>query len=182
MGIAGFWPSKEQVDLKRCPVHFLYQSVSFNLIVKMRYKFWIHSCAPNIKLIIFIDQYHTNLDKLSQLGWVISSESFYDESCLFGECGYCNAIISKYMYIRIFHDKKVWHISVRSSDRFKVMQNKINFIKNYPQWGLNSQPPDHQSHALPTVLARNLLEICEVSFLLFHAPLHMLDFVYFWNQ
>ena len=38
---------------------------------------------------------------------------------------------------------------------------------------------DHQSHALPTELARNLLEISEVSFLLFHAPLYMLDFVYF---
>ena len=65
----------------------------------MRYKFWILSFAPNIKLIIFIDQYHTNLDKLSQLGWVIGSESFYDESYLFDECGYCNAIISKYMDI-----------------------------------------------------------------------------------
>ena len=43
-------------------------------------------------------------------------------------------------------------------------------------------PPDHQSHALPTVLGKNLLEISEVSFLLFHAPLHMLDFVYFQNQ
>ena len=35
------------------------------------------------------------------------------------------------------------------------------------------------SHALPPVLARNLLEMSEVSFLLFHAPFHMLDFVYF---
>ena len=68
-------------------------------------------------------------------------------------------------------------ISVRLSDRFKVTQNKINFVKNYPQWGLNSQPPDHQSNALKTVLGKNLLEISEVSFLLFHAPLHMLDFV-----
>ena len=58
-------------------------------------------------------------------------------------------------------------ISVRLSDRSKVTQNKINFIKNCPQWGLNSQLPDHQSHALPTVLGRNLLEISEVSFLLF---------------
>ena len=54
--------------------------------------------------------------------------------------------------------------SVRLSDRSEVTQHKINFIKNCPQWGLNSQPPDHQSCALPTVLARNLLEICEVSF------------------
>ena len=57
--------------------------------------------------------------------------------------------------------------------------NKINFVKNCPQWGLNSQPPDHQSGALTTELARNLLEISEVSFLLFHGPFHMLDFVYF---
>ena len=69
--------------------------------------------------------------------------------------------------------------SVRLSDRSKVTQNKINFIKNRPQWGLNSQPPDHWSHALPTELARILLEMSEVSFLLFHAPLHLLDFVYF---
>ena len=44
------------------------------------------------------------------------------------------------------------HISVRSSDRSKVTQNKINVIKNCAQWGLNSQPLDHQSHALPTEL------------------------------
>ena len=70
-------------------------------------------------------------------------------------------------------------ISVRLSDRSEVTQYKINFVKNYPQWGLNSQPPDHQSNALLTVLGRNLLEISEVNFLLFHAPLHMLDFVHF---
>ena len=73
-------------------------------------------------------------------------------------------------------------ISVRLSDRSNVTQSKINFVKNCPQWVLNSQPPDHHSDALPTVLGRNLLEIFEVSFLLFHAPLHMLDFVYFKNQ
>ena len=43
----------------------------------------------------------------------------------------------------------------------------IFFFKNYLQWGLNLQPPDHQSHALLTVLGRNLLEISEVSFLFF---------------
>ena len=84
--------------------------------------------------------------------------------------------------IRVFHDKEILRISVRISGRSKVTQNKINFVKNCPQWGLNSQPPDHQSRTLPTVLARNLLEICAVSFLLFHAPLYMLDFVYFLNQ
>ena len=69
-------------------------------------------------------------------------------------------------------------ISDRLSDRSKVTKNKINCVKNFPYWCLNSQP-DHQSHALLTELVRNLLEMSEVSFLLFHAPLHMLDFVYF---
>ena len=44
---------------------------------------------------------------------------------------------------------------IRISFRLRslVTQNKINSIKNCPQWGLNSQPPDHQSHALPTELS-----------------------------
>ena len=70
-------------------------------------------------------------------------------------------------------------ISVRLSDRSEVTQPKINFVKNSPQWGLSSQPTDHQFSALLTELGRNLLEISEVNFLLFHAPLHMLDFIYF---
>ena len=37
----------------------------------------------------------------------------------------------------------------------------------------------HESHALLTELVGNLLEKSEGSFLLFHVPLHMLDFVYF---
>ena len=45
-------------------------------------------------------------------------------------------------------------ISVRSSE---VIQNKINFVKNCPQWDLNSQPPDHESHALPTELSHYLV-------------------------
>ena len=67
----------------------------------------------------------------------------------------------------------------RLSDRSEVTQYIINFVKNYPQWDLNSQPPDHQSNALLTVLGRNLLEMSEVSFLLFHAPLHMLGLCLF---
>ena len=39
----------------------------------------------------------------------------------------------------------------------KVTQNKINFVKNCPQWGLNSQPPDHLSNALPTELSHYLI-------------------------
>ena len=57
----------------------------------------------------------------------------------------------------VFHDKEIWRISVRLSDRSKVTQNKINFLKNCPQWGLNSQPLDHHSNALPAELGRNLL-------------------------
>ena len=34
---------------------------------------------------------------------------------------------------QIFHEKEIWCISVRSSDRSKITQNKINFVKN---WGL----------------------------------------------
>ena len=41
------------------------------------------------------------------------------------------------------------HVSVRLSDRSEVTQHKINFVKICSQWGLNSQPPDHHSHALP---------------------------------
>ena len=61
----------------------------------------------------------------------------------------------------------------------EITQLKINFVKNCPQWGLNPLLPDHQAHALPTELGRNLVEISQVSFLLFHEPLHILDFVYF---
>ena len=51
--------------------------------------------------------------------------------------------------------------------------------KSYLYPGLNPQPPDRQSHTLLTELGRILLEMSEVSFLLFHASLHKLDFVYF---
>ena len=59
--------------------------------------------------------------------------------------------------IRGFHDRPIRRISVRLSDRSKVTENRINFVKNCPQWDLNSQPPDHQSGALTTELGRNLL-------------------------
>ena len=49
------------------------------------------------------------------------------------------------------------HVSVRLSDRSKVTQSKINFVKNCPQGGLNSQPPDHQSTALSTVQSHYLV-------------------------
>ena len=81
--------------------------------------------------------------------------------------------------IWVFHVRSVWRIFVRLPDRFKVTQHKINFVKKCLQWSLNPRPLDHQSHALLTELGRNLLDMSEVSFLLFHAPPHMLDFVYF---
>ena len=54
------------------------------------------------------------------------------------------------------YDTWVSCISVRLSDRCKVTLHKINFIKNCPKWGLNSQPLDHQSH----------LNICHQYFLI----------------
>ena len=50
------------------------------------------------------------------------------------------------------------HVSVRLSDRSEVTQHKINFVKNCPQCGLNSQPSDHQSHALPLEFFLNYQE------------------------
>ena len=58
---------------------------------------------------------------------------------------------------RVFHDRPVRRIPVRSSDRSEVTQYKINFIKKFSQWGLNSQPPDHQSNALPDELSHYLV-------------------------
>ena len=49
-------------------------------------------------------------------------------------------------------------ISVRLSDRPKFTQNKMNFVKNCPHWGLKPQPPDHHSNALPTELNHYLAD------------------------
>ena len=57
----------------------------------------------------------------------------------------------------VFHYRPVWRISVRLSDRSEVTQHKINFVKNFPQWDLNSHPSDHQFHALPTDLSHYLV-------------------------
>ena len=51
-------------------------------------------------------------------------------------------------------------VSVRLSDRSKFTQNKIKFVKNCPQWGLNLQPPDHQSTVLSTALSQYYLVVC----------------------
>ena len=57
----------------------------------------------------------------------------------------------------VCHDRLIWCISVRLSHRSEVTQNKTNFIKNCPQWGLNLQPLDHHSNALPTELSHYLI-------------------------
>ena len=46
-------------------------------------------------------------------------------------------------------------VSIRLSDRFNVTQNKINFVKNCPQWGWKPGPPDLQASALPTELSQH---------------------------
>ena len=81
--------------------------------------------------------------------------------------------------IWVFYDRAYMTHFCKIIWQFLSYTEQKNFVKKCPQWGLNSQPPDHQSHALPTELAKNLLEISEVSFLLFRAPLHMLDLAYF---
>ena len=42
----------------------------------------------------------------------------------------------------------------------QVLMEMSKIKKNCPYWGLNLRPPDHQSNALLTVLARNLLVAC----------------------
>ena len=71
------------------------------------------------------------------------------------------------VFTRVFHDKEIWCTSVRLSDRPIVTHNKIHFVKNCPQWGLNSQPLDNHSNALLTEIGRNMLEISELSFVSF---------------
>ena len=77
----------------------------------------------------------------------------------------CMVKILKTLHNWVFHDRPVWCISVRLFDRTKVTRNKINFVKNCPQWGLNSQPPDHESPALTTVLSHYLVVGVGVAFI-----------------
>ena len=64
-----------------------------------------------------------------------------------------------YEHNQVFHDKEIWSISVTLFDRSEVTQHKINFVKNCPQWGLNLQPLDHQSNALPDELSHIWLSV-----------------------
>ena len=75
-----------------------------------------------------------------------------------------NRLASRYIKVEtknpvsvVFHSKEISSISVRLSDRSKVTQNKINVVKNCPQWSLNPQPLDHHSNALPTELSHYLV-------------------------
>ena len=64
------------------------------------------------------------------------------------------------------HSAEFFTIRIRLSDRFKVIQHKINFVKNCFWWDSYSQLLDHQSGALTTESARNMLGISEVNFVL----------------
>ena len=46
---------------------------------------------------------------------------------------------------------------VRLSDRSLHREEQKKFVKNCPQWGLKSGPPNLQANALPTELGSNLL-------------------------
>ena len=81
--------------------------------------------------------------------------------------------------IWVFHVGPIWRIFCQIIWQIESYTAQNKFRQKLSPVGLNSQPPDHQFHALLTELGRNLLAMSEVSFLLFHAPLHMLEFVYF---
>ena len=39
------------------------------------------------------------------------------------------------IFTRVFHDKEIWRISVKLSDRYKVTQNKNKFCQKLPSVG-----------------------------------------------
>ena len=98
---------------------------------------------------------HNKLDKLIASRCLVFSDFFFvvsfREVTFFGELielsGCRERILSQESIVNIAFF--TIHVSVRLSDRSEVTQHKINFVKKCSQWGLNSQPPDHQSHALP---------------------------------
>ena len=75
-----------------------------------------------------------------------------------GKLSYCDTIMLNNIPVHTVIPIEFFTIciSVRLSERFKVTHHKINFVKNCPQWSLNSQPPDYHSGALTTELSRNL--------------------------
>ena len=62
--------------------------------------------------------------------------------------------ISNFTHI-VSHDKEIWRISVRLSDRSEVTQHKINFIKIAPSGILTHDLLIVSLMYLPTVLGRN---------------------------
>ena len=52
----------------------------------------------------------------------------------------------------VFHDKAFLSDYLIN---LKLHRTKKNFIKNCPQWGLNSQPTDHDSNALTTEISQH---------------------------
>ena len=102
-------------------------------------------CSQAIFFVILNRLFPANISGLEHLKLKIERTRFMN--------GNRNFTVILYSSIEFF----TIHFSVRLSDGSKVSQNKINFIKNGTQWGLNSQPPDHQSTALSTVLSHYLV-------------------------
>ena len=98
-----------------------------------------------------------------QHGCSFNRESFNIYACFLKKSFFTSQVLDEDSFVPNTKKEKyatlVFHlsVSVRLSERCKVTQNKINFVKNCPQWGLNPQPLDHHSNALPTELGRNLL-------------------------
>ena len=177
-----FWSAKWpgiglQWILKLQYTHFIYLSSFFPSTNKIYFNFTFFSDIFENILKSWICPSPTNTLVTEQLFNNIARVCWHWMGLLIESI--CLVNVASYGFNWVFHVRPFRRISVRLSDRSEVTQYKINFIKNCPHWGLNSQPTDHQSHALLTELVRNLLEMSEVSFLLFLAPLHMLDFVYF---
>ena len=126
-------------------------------------KIQVHSRTNILPLLVFIiTLYISTTSKKLQF---ISTRS--GRNC---QCPYSKKLESSFSIIHLF---------LPNPGRILPALKKKSKKKSCPYPGLNPQPPDHQSDALLTELGRILLEISEVSFLLFHAPLHKLEFVYF---
>ena len=124
----------------------LRQSNESSLLHNNRYKFkrsdYVHTVSVPVRRQFFVCGNQIPSTPRSQLHIVKVVSSFS---------------VKYYASFEFFTIRFSVRLSVRLSDRSKVTQNKINFVKNCPQWGLNSQPPDHQSTALPTVLSHYLV-------------------------
>ena len=100
--------------------------------------------------------------EISKFYWMLINFLSLKIKLSFGHIFYpCNCYCQSYGFFLLgfFPIKKSHaHYLIRS----EVTQHKINFVKNCPQWGLNQQPSDHQSHALPTELSHYLVVCMKV--------------------